>query len=107
MDSSPVCELSLSGTHSNGSRGSGSHTDSAESGIDLQTPSERGSEHSPHSPSFTDRDDKQDSDDDIESFKQNGLQSEHTVAEVHIHDTPGEVIEMSSFKNDGYMVTSE
>lgn len=114
-DCSPVSELSLSATHSHSSRGS--HTDSAESGIDIETPSERGSEHTPNSPtSLPNKLSKSNQlNDNItrtrhisETGSDNGTHSEMyrcaTIAEVHIDCEGGEeVIEMESFTNEGFV----
>lgn len=108
-DSSPVSELSLKVAHSNSNS---SHTDSAESGIDIQTPSERGSDHAPHSPSAavvnyeldTDLDNKMDNYVDLSERDLSKPSQCSTVVDVHHSGGDGEeVIEMKSFANSGYV----
>lgn len=101
--SPPNSDLSL-GRARTSRRTSSSHTDSTESGIDVHTPSEKGSEHSPHSP--LQRENK---------FRTNQLMDEsesdadikhgQTTVEIHAGNsgTAGEVIELKSFINGGYV----
>lgn len=102
---SPVYELALTATHSSSSS---SHTDSAESGIDLETPSEGGSQHSPQSPSYQSvmRNHSKNVAEEGGS-KESSVQHGLTVVEVHAHKGQSEdAIEMNSFDDRSSQMTS-